>query len=828
MAPPHSMLSRRSVIAGGLGSGLMLVHPSLLRAAERADLSAVQPQPYFASVSRAAAAMARLGSPLSATDAREIAALARRGDHASVAAAEAILSRYTLAQATILPDGPPQLAAGGAPKSLVEQAWRMFLVRLANPAGRTDAVFLYPSAYGSLAGDMFPGDFHVAQRAFLMDTLNKGPMIASMWLATQLDSPVTRNVFGREVPIVTLSGIPVEYHVVQLYSRDAGKRTASLTLYSLAGIPTDPTEQPSGGRGKSRPAITRATLPGNRLGPSGHAVVDFDCLRSRVVTLGVRDVDGRGCVAGLTIRDKLGRVYPPMAMRIAPDLAFQPQVYRGDGETMRLADGDYTVEAKRGPEYLPMLSDVTISPAKTSIDVTLQRWIDPARWGWYSGDTHIHGGGCAHYQVPTEGVAPETMIRHIRGEGLAMAEVLSWGPSWYYQKQFFSGRTISPAAGLEHPELQAANNTSLVPHVTAEDLDSTMRYDVEVSGFPSSHAGHLVLLDLKQQDYPGTRLIEDWPSWNLPILTWARGQGALVGYAHCGNGMIVESEELPNYLIPPMDGNGTQEGIVDAAHGVVDFLSGGNTAPLAELNAWYHMLNCGIRMAMIGETDFPCITGDRVGGGRSYVRLDKRPAGEAGYDAWLKGLAAGKLYYGDGRSHFLDFKVGGQRTGEGDLALAAPGPVKVEALVAAWLDPDSDNDPPRIVAGWGWNLAWARIGRSREVPVELVVNGVAVDKTTLVADGTPRSISFDANIARSSWVALRIMPSGHTHPLYVPVAGKPIRASKRSADWCRDCVDKVWQVKSPFMRESELPAAKQAFDVSRKFYERISAECEVA
>ena len=29
-------------------------------------------------------------------------------------------------------------------------------------------------------------------------------------------------------------------------------------------------------------------------------------------------------------------------------------------------------------------------------------------------------------------------------------------------------------------------------------------YDVEVSGFPSSHAGHLCLLRLKEDDYPGT------------------------------------------------------------------------------------------------------------------------------------------------------------------------------------------------------------------------------------------------------------------------------------------------------------------------------------
>jgi hypothetical protein len=75
---------------------------------------------------------------------------------------------------------------------------------------------------------------------------------------------------------------------------------------------------------------------------------------------------------------------------------------------------------------------------------------------------------------------------------------------------------------------------------------------------------------------------------------------------------------------------------------------------------------------------------------------------------------------------------------------------------------------------------------------------------------------------------LRILPSAHTHPVFVTVADKPIRASKRSAQWCRACVDKVWEVKSPFMRESERPEAAQAFDHARSVYEATASECEVA
>ena len=68
----------------------------------------------------------------------------------------------------------------------------------------------------------------------------------------------------------------------------------------------------------------------------------------------------------------------------------------------------------------------------------LHRWIDPARLGWFSGDHHVHAAGCSHYQDPTLGVNPEDMFRQMRGEALNIGAVLTWGPCYYHQKQFFS------------------------------------------------------------------------------------------------------------------------------------------------------------------------------------------------------------------------------------------------------------------------------------------------------------------------------------------------------------------------------------------------------
>ena len=150
-----------------------------------------------------------------------------------------------------------------------------------------------------------------------------------------------------------------------------------------------------------------------------------------------------------------------------------------------------------------------------------------------------------------------------------------------------------------------------------------MHYDLEVSGFPSSHAGHIVLLGLREQDYPGATRISDWPTWDLPILRWAKSQGAVVGFAHSGWGLEVTSRDLPNYEMPGFDGIGANEYIVDVTEpGLVDFISAVDTPYVWELNIWYQTLNAGFRTRIAGETDFPCIYDQRVGMGRTYTKLD--------------------------------------------------------------------------------------------------------------------------------------------------------------------------------------------------------------
>jgi len=125
-----------------------------------------------------------------------------------------------------------------------------------------------------------------------------------------------------------------------------------------------------------------------------------------------------------------------------------------------------------------------------------------------------------------------------------------------------------------------------------------------------------------------------------------------------------------------------------------------------------------------------------------------------------------------------------------------------------------------------WGIEKARLGDSNEVKVEVVVNGYPVVEQILLANGELRSLKFDVEIEKSSWVAVRIFPSSHTNPVFVLVGDKPIRASSRSAEWCLKGVDQCWKSKKQFYADAEMAEAEAAYEHARATYRRIKQESE--
>jgi hypothetical protein len=301
------------------------------------------------------------------------------------------------------------------------------------------------------------------------------------------------------------------------------------------------------------------------------------------------------------------------------------------------------VRSTRGPEYLERVTHLSVpstpQPTAPALEIQLRRWVDPARYGFYCGDHHIHGAGCSHYSTPTEGVTPRDMFMQVKGEGLHVGCVLTWGPCYDYQRRYFS-----PVAD------------------TISEPLTILKYDLEISGFGSQALGHVCLLNLTNQTYPGSEgtKIKGWPTWTVPVLRWAKEQGGVTGYPHSdlfidaaayaqrqvkrldqngdgqldraeadagllpkefkridqdGDGRVTveelqrcadqAAEELPNFVLPAMGGAGAMEVFVSTAEGVCDFISAMNTARIGEWNTWYHLMNCGLPLKVSGETDFP-------------------------------------------------------------------------------------------------------------------------------------------------------------------------------------------------------------------------------
>ncbi len=729
----------------------------------------IDAQPLKAQVRRVVQALEYLGSPLS-QDQRQALETAygetRESDGQKML--EEILDARVLVVVQINPESRVKVTRGQAPAILMENGWSTYLVKVVNEAGVTARLRVASPQSGAVQQ---PSSGEAEPRAEV------GP-------ADVKDRFLNLAMFDQQPLVDHLSGLGLEYRLLQLYSRDRGTREATLSFDVGQGT--------------------------QDLGFRNGLPILFQCRPSTRVQLHVVDEDGTPTTARFEIRDEQGHVYPARSKRLEPDFFFHDQVYRADGESIGLPPGQYRVTFTRGPEYRVLHRTIEVlDQPEQELTFRLKRWIHLAERGWYSGDHHIHAAGCSHYEAPTQGVGPESMMRHIVGEDLNVGCVLAWGPCWYHQKQFFAG--------------------GVHPFSTPRYL---MRYDVEVSGFPSSHAGHLCLLGLAEDDYPGTSRIEEWPSWDLPVLQWAKGQGAVVGFAHSGWGLATPDDAVPSYHLPAFDGIGANEYIVDVVHNACDFISAVDTPAAWELSIWYHTLNCGFTTRISGETDFPCIYDERVGLGRAYVQGP--PGKQLDYADWLQGIRDGRSYCCDGMSHLIDFQVQGIGVGVRDAAggcsqvrIPTSEPLKVTVTVAARLPaqpPADDLRSRKLDEQPYWHLERARMGSTRNVAVELIANGQSVDRREIPADGTPRPLTFEYTPPRSCWLAVRILPSSHTNPIFVEIDGQPIRASRRSAQWCLDAVDRCWSAKQGQIRVGERQSAQAAYDTARAAYAKILQE----
>ncbi|MFN0056568.1 MAG: CehA/McbA family metallohydrolase [Planctomycetales bacterium] len=832
---PKLFHCRGAVFRAACVACLLSAASATIAGAESPLVVAVEGQPLAANVRRVVQALELIGTPLPAELAAELEQAALQRDHRRL---QQLLDPRALFVVAINPESRVKVSRGPAPARLQQAGYTPILIKIINESTVTKKLLIVSPQGGPPYAGEARFTLQRQQQTGLSSERSPKETTASAERFLHLE------MFSAPPLTEILSGLEVEYALALVYSSESGKREATIGF--------------DVGQGNQE------------LGFRGEVPVLFQIEPAVKIELEIIDSDGSPTVGRLVFRDRAGQVYPPQARRLAPDLFFQPHVYRQSGQSVWLPPGEFVLHASRGPEYAVVTQPVSIPrAAETRVQVSLARWIDPARRGFYSGDHHIHAAGCAHYTSPTEGVRPEDMFLQVKGEGLNVGCVLTWGPCFRFQRQFFEPRPL----GLSEPL-------------------TLLKYDLEISGFGSQALGHVCLLNLRDQTYPGSDGLETqgWPTWTTPVMRWCKQQGGVAGYAHSASGLQIDpvaaagrwlarhdaskdgllsreeaaqgllpepfekidrdrdgflaldelreshhraADQLPNLAIPEMNGVGAMEVCVSTAEGVCDFISAMDTARIQEWNTWYHVMNCGFPLKVSGETDFPCMSSRHVGQGRVYVQLGQ--VEQVDFDAWCQGLAQGRSYVSDGYAHPLSFRVHGAAPGDPAVELASPGEVKVTAEVAC------ARETPKAVAHGGIIPPSGRrhVGDTVELHgsrydemvvggvrlVELVVNGQVVASQEIPADGQPHELVWPVMVQQSSWIALRHFPQFHTNPVIVTVADRPIRASQASARWCIEMTELLWKNREKSISEPERDAARETFARVLKQYRRIEEEC---
>src|SRR5262247_1967229 len=197
------------------GLVLSLLLPALISARQAQKVDQVELQPLTAQVRRLMEAMDYLGTPIAQADREALERASNESDSAKARrSVQDTLDKYCLFDIHINPESRVRVTQGAAKPDLVEKGWGAFLVKVRNEAGVTAQLKAEsPNAlpvYATSRGNPRPQQ-QVTQRD-----------VTDRWLDLAM--------FNKPPLKPTLSGLELEYRVIQLYSRDAGRREAKISF----------------------------------------------------------------------------------------------------------------------------------------------------------------------------------------------------------------------------------------------------------------------------------------------------------------------------------------------------------------------------------------------------------------------------------------------------------------------------------------------------------------------------------------------------------------------------------------------------------------------
>lgn len=415
--------------------------------------------------------------------------------------------------------------------------------------------------------------------------------------------------------------------------------------------------------------------------------------------------------------------------------------------------GAIRVEVHKGPEYKPIFQEINQPFGKMALRLTLERWIDLRAQGWYSGDTRCYG------------LAPHAALLEGAAEDLAVVNLLAlevdlvghhyqsgWEPT---ERAEYPAIPNLHAFSGQRPALEMPGTLVVV---------NTQNYHGwigELYGWPGA-LGQLSLLNCHRVVYPlrfGSYLrpVGDsyeqherhgWDNWTLS--SWC-------DQCHRKGGLVIWSgSEWRSEHAQSLCG----ETLADLILGQVDAYEVSRLGLGTPFTNWYHVLNCGLRVPLVGACDKQS-NSEPLGLVRTYARLKD---GETfTYGNWIEAIRAGRTFVTLGP--LLSFTVNEEEPGS-EVRLSGPESVRVRADARS-LEPFDR--------------------------LELLLNGEVVKIAP--CSGTPAVAVLDAEIPiqEPGWVAVRCcweespfcssrLPyAAHTSAIYLEMEGWPACPNAASA-----------------------------------------------
>jgi hypothetical protein len=460
----------------------------------------------------------------------------------------------------------------------------------------------------------------------------------------------------------------------------------------------------------------------------------------------VKGPDGGETPARVSVTTADGRAFAPDDALVHADdgfdraeRPFELTYFHTRGRSrLTLPLGEATVEVTRGLEFQPVRRRVHLPmKAAATVEVVLERIDDLPSRGWRNADMHVHMNYGGHYRLEPEGLRQQAEAEDVHLVFNLIVNKEQRVPDVAY----FSGRP-DPASTAENVILHSQE-------------------------YHTSYWGHLGLLGLKSHvllptyaAYVKTAAASLFPD-NTTVLDLARAQGATTGYVHPFDAVpSPEKGEVRTVLSARGFGAGDPIGLaVDAALGRVDYYEVvGFSDHRSSAEVWYHLLNCGFRIAAGAGTDamanYASLRGP-LGMNRAYAKVDGPPD----ETAFLAAVKAGRTFATNGP--LLELRLAGQEVGS--EVVRASGRHRLEAKVRLRSIVSVDH-------------------------LQIVGNGRVVAEVPLSGDRRSADATVPLTVERSGWYTLRAFAEGSRHPIldiypfattspiYVTVGGEGVRS----------------------------------------------------